>query len=86
MTDNNLKENEYSFQDQLEHVLELHGVNPENAYVSERDIGNGKQYAVEVYKEDSSTQIFESYWYSESELEAYLEALSNLDTITRSME
>ncbi len=77
---------EYTFQDQLEHVLELHGMNPENAYVSERDIGNGKQYAVEVYKEDSSTQIFESYWYSESELEAYLEGLSNLDTIMRKQE
>jgi len=39
-----------------------------------------------VYKEDSSTQIFESYWYSESELEAYLEGLSNLDTIMRKQE
>lgn len=65
-----MTENEYTFQDQLEHVLELHGVNPENAYVSERDIGNGKQYAVEVYEENNSTQIFESYWYSEEELEA----------------
>ncbi len=74
------------FQDQLEHVLELHGVNPENAYVSERDIGNGKQYAVEVCKEDSSTQIFESYWYSEEELEAYLEGLSDLHTIQRKQE
>jgi len=85
-THTTMKENEYTFQDQLNHVLELHNVDPSNAYVSERDIGNGKQYAVEVYKENGSTMIFESYWYTESEMEAYLEALSNLHTIMRKQE
>jgi len=77
---------DYTFDDQLNHVLELHGVNPDNAYVSERDIGNGPQYAVEVYKDNNSTMIFESQWYSESEMEAYLEALSNLHSIMRKQE
>jgi len=78
-----MKENEYDFDDQLEHVLELHGVDPSNAYVSEREIGNGPQYAVEVREEDSSVQIFESQWYSEAEMKAYLSALSDLDRIMR---
>jgi hypothetical protein len=79
-----MSDDNYSFQDRLEHVLELHCVDPTNAYVVERDIGNGTQYAVELYDSpDSSTQLFESYWYTESELDAYLSALSNLHTMQR---
>jgi hypothetical protein len=73
-----------TLQEQLNHALELHGIDPSNAYISERDIGNGPQYAVELYdSEKTSNQLFESYWYSRDEIEAYLTALKNLHTIQR---
>jgi hypothetical protein len=78
-----MTDNEYSFEDRLDHVCELHGIDPSNVCVSKRDIGNGPQYAVEMYDSDSSTMIFESNWYARNEFDAYLTALSNLHTMLR---
>jgi|AntDeeMetagen192_2_1112575.scaffolds.fasta_scaffold02119_6 hypothetical protein len=40
-------------------------------YVTEREIGNGPEFAIEAYEEGSSTQIHMSNWYNKKEFEAF---------------
>jgi len=54
--------------------------------VRKREIGNGPQYAIETYKEGSTTQITESLWYNKEEFEAFCAGMKHLGTMFRKAE
>ena len=63
---------ETMYSEQLEGV-ELH--------ITERDIGNGPQFAIETYDEDTGSLFFESQWYNKDEFEAFTSGMKHLSRI-----
>ena len=73
------------YQIDIEHVesmleSELSGI---ELNVTERNIGNGTQYAIEAYKQDSSIQVLESQWYQKDEFEAFCDGMKHLERLDR---
>jgi len=76
------------FQKDVEHVEsmlsdELSGL---DIHVTERNIGNGPQFALESYKTDSSVQLTESYWYKQNEFAAFCAGMKYLERLMRTAE
>lgn len=57
---------------------ELSGIDIE---VARREIGNGPQFALCIYQEDTTVQLWESNWFSKDEFEIYIQGMKNLDLI-----
>jgi len=59
---------------------ELEGV---KIHVTEREISDEPEYAIEAYNEDEHNQVWESYWYDKDEFEAYCAGMKNLGVLFR---
>lgn len=56
-------------------VTELEGL---TLNVTERDIGNGPEYALEAHSTDTGKQLSMSQWYSKEEFEAFTSGMKKL--------
>lgn len=55
--------------------------------ITEREIGNGPQFALEVRRVDEpSVPLWESQWYSPKEFTAFLEGMKTLERLFREAE
>jgi len=52
-------------------------------HVTERDIGNGPQFAIEAYEHGSSSWLRESQWYTRKEFEAFCEGMKAVPLLIR---
>ena len=62
---------------------ELQGI---DLHVTEREIGNGPQYAIEYYRSGTSELIDTSYWYNQNEFEAFCSGMKFLERMMREAE
>jgi len=50
-------------------------------HVTEREIGNGPQFAIEAYESDSGSMVHESYWYTKDEFEAFCTGMKQVGVL-----
>jgi len=65
---------EQNLSDELEEV---------DIYVAERNMGDGRQFAIEASKKNSSKQLWQSNWYELDEFEAFCSGMNGLQTLLR---
>lgn len=71
------------FESKLNFICSLHGIDSENTEMNHREIGNGPQFNIQLYEENSSNLVWESPWFDQEQMENYLRGMDNIQTLKR---